>query len=114
MLRVLRCRSCGRFAHPPGPLCRYCHSRELAPEPVSGFATLWSFTVVFQQFVTWLETPYIIGIVELAEDPAVHLTTRLVACEPDDVVIGMPLEVRFERHDDIYLPLFAPAGVTRA
>jgi uncharacterized OB-fold protein len=77
--------------------------------PVSGDATVWSFTVVHQPFVDWIETPYILAIVALAEDETVHLTTRLVDCPADDVAFGMRVRVRFEDHWPVYLPLFAPA-----
>jgi hypothetical protein len=29
--------------------------------------------------------------------------------EPDHVEIGMELEVAFEHHDDVWIPLFRPA-----
>jgi uncharacterized OB-fold protein len=36
------------------------------------------------------------------------LTTNLVDIEPEDVRIGMPVEVVFEDHDPVFLPLFRP------
>ena len=54
--------------------------------------------------------PYAIAIVALAEDPSVRLTTNVVGCEPDEVHIGQPVAVRFEQHDDVWLPLFEPTG----
>ena len=48
----------------------------------------------------------------LAEDPTVHLTTNIVGCDPDDVHIGQEVVVRFEQHDDVWLPLFEPTGET--
>ena len=50
----------------------------------------------------------------LAEDPTVHLTTNIVGCDPDDVHIGQDVVVRFEQHDDVWLPLFEPTGATDA
>jgi uncharacterized OB-fold protein len=81
---------------------------------VSGDAVVWSFSIVHQRFVTWLETPYVLAIVTPVEDGGAHLTTRLVDCDPGDVRIGMAVHVRFEQHGDIYLPLFAPAAVAPA
>jgi len=34
--------------------------------------------------------------------------TNIVECPPDAVYVGMPVEVRFEQHDDVWIPLFAP------
>jgi uncharacterized OB-fold protein len=107
-LRILRCRDCRHYAHPPTPLCRSCGSDDLAPEAVSGRGTVWTFTISYQQLLPSLATPYVVGIVELDEQSDLHVTTRLVDVDPDDVAVGMPVEVRFERHDEVYLPLFAP------
>ena len=39
--------------------------------------------------------------------------TNIVGCAPDDVRIGMPVQVIFEHHDDVWLPLFEPAAAER-
>ena len=49
-------------------------------------------------------------MVALAEDPSVRLTTRIVGGEPAEVAIGQEVAVRFEHHEDVWLPLFAPTG----
>jgi len=59
----------------------------------------------------WLETkppPYVVAIVELDDEPAVRLTTNVVDCPIDEVRIGLPVEVTFERRDDVWIPLFRP------
>ena len=54
--------------------------------------------------------PYVIAIVELEEDPEVRLTTQIVDCPVEDVRIGMPVEVEFEHHDDVWIPVFRPVA----
>jgi hypothetical protein len=54
--------------------------------------------------------PYLIGLVAIAEQEDVRLTTNLVDVAPDDVRTGMAVEVVFDRHDDVYLPLFRPVA----
>jgi uncharacterized OB-fold protein len=108
LLRVQRCHDCGRYAHPPTPECRECGAVAPRPTPVSGRATVFSYTVNHQPFVPWLPPPYVLAIVSLEEQADVHLTTRLVDVEPEDVRIGLPVSVVFERHGEVYLPLFAP------
>ena len=50
-----------------------------------------------------------IAVVELDEGP--HLTTNIVGCEPDDVSIGMAVEVTFaDEVDGVALPLFQPTA----
>lgn len=108
-LSVMRCQSCGFWLHPPTPQCRCCRSADLTPEAVSGRAVLWSATTSHQKLLPEVEVPYTVAIVALEEQEGLHLTTRLVDIAPDEVQIGMPLEVRFELHDEIALPLFGPA-----
>ena len=109
VLRFLRCNDCGFYIHPPGPVCPRCLSRDLAPEAVSGRGRVETFTVNYQQWIPGSD-PYIIAWVSIDEQPDVRLTTNLVDVEPEDVRIGMPVEVVFEHNDDVCLPLFRPVG----
>jgi uncharacterized OB-fold protein len=86
-----------------------CLGTDLAPEAVSGRATVESFTINKQQWVPGSE-PYVIAWVAIVEQPDVRLTTNLVGVEEGEVEIGMPVKVEFEKAgDEIYLPLFSPA-----
>jgi len=107
-LQVLRCSRCSTFVHPPAPLCPVCLSTALVPTPVSGRGTVYTFTVNVQPWQPDLPVPYVVAVVELAEQPGLRILTNIVECDPNDVTIGMPVEVRFEHHGDVYLPLFAP------
>ena len=71
-----------------------------------------SFTVNYHQWIPRSD-PYIIGLVTIDEQDDVRLTTNLVDCDPDDVRVGMPVEVVFEESEDVWLPLFAPRGAER-
>jgi acetyl-CoA acetyltransferase/uncharacterized OB-fold protein len=110
-LRIQACGDCGKLVHPPVPICPACGSRKSEPTPVSGRATVVGFTVNAHPWGV-LDPPYAIAIVALAEDPDVRLTTNVVGCNPDDVHIGQEVIVRFEQHDDVWLPLFEPTGAT--
>ena len=112
-LRFLRCRSCRAFVHPPTPRCPECLSSELAPEAVSGRATVVAHTCNVQEWIPG-SGPYLIGLVAIEEDERVRLTTNLVDVAPDEVRTGMAVEVVFDYHDDVYLPLFRPADGERA
>jgi uncharacterized OB-fold protein len=108
--RFLHCVACGRIIHPPVPYCPRCESDRTEVRPVAGTATVWSYSVVHQQFVPWLEVPYVLALVSPTEDDTVHVTTRIVGCDPVDVFIGMPVRVAFEHHGEVYLPVFEPLG----
>ena len=107
-LRLLRCRACHTWLHPPSPLCPDCLSRDLAIESVSGRARVVTYTVNHQPWFPGFDPPYVIAIVELVEQPGLRLTTNVVGCDPERVRIDMPVRVRFEAYDDVHLPLFEP------
>jgi uncharacterized OB-fold protein len=108
-LRFLRCTACRNFIHPPAPVCDKCLSMELEVAPVSGRATLAAVTVNHQMWMPNFEPPYVIGIVEIEEQPSVRLTTNIVECKEEDLRIGMPLQVEFQEYEDVFLPVFRPA-----
>ena len=113
-LRFWRCRSCGYWLHPPGPICPECLSKELAVEVVSGDAVLHTYTVNHQSWYPGLDPPYVVAIVELPEQKGLRLTTNLVGCAPEEAAIGMALHVVFEQYEDVWLPFFAPVGESGA
>jgi len=109
-LRMLRCQACGVWIHPPSPRCPECLSTSVAPEALSGRATVHTFTVNWQPWYPNLDPPYVIAIVELPEQAGLRLTTNIVGCDPDDVAIGMAVEVVFEEYDGVWLPFFQPVS----
>lgn len=107
-LLIMRCADCRRFHHPPGPLCPHCLSEAVAPEAVSGRATVASFTINHQKWLPDMNVPFVIGLVEIEEQPDVRITTNLVNQPINAARIGQQVRVLFERHEDVWLPLFEP------
>lgn len=110
MLRFLRCQDCGYWIHPWSPRCPSCLSKNLAPDAVSGDATLHAFTINYQPWIPGLDPPYVIAIVEFPEQNGLRLTTGLVGVEHDAVRIGMPVHVVFDNYEDVWMPFFEPSG----
>ncbi len=110
VLRIQGCTDCGQLVHPPVPICPYCRGRSAKPAPVSGRGTVVGFTVNSHRWLPDFDPPYVVANVALAEDSRVHLTTNIVGCEPSDVRVGQEVTVRFEQHEDVWLPLFEPTG----
>ena len=106
-LLILRCGACRRWVHPPVASCPACRGR-LAPEPASGRGTLFTFTVNHQAYHPEVPPPYVIAIVELAEQPDLRVPTNVVNCDPDRLACGLPVRVVFEPHGEIFVPLFEP------
>lgn len=105
-LRILQCRDCQGFVHPPRPLCRHCLSENVAPAVVAGTGVVDTFTVNHQAWFPGLEVPFVIARVALDGAPGVYLTTNIVNCPVEDVDIGDKVRVTFEQHDEVYIPLF--------
>ncbi len=106
-LRFLACAACSYLIHPPAPVCPRCHSRDTAPVEVSGRGTVHSFTVNHQPW-DGAGDAYVIGLVEIDEQQDVRLTTNIVDIDPAEVRIGMRVEVVFEDHAPVFIPLFRP------
>lgn len=110
VLRIQGCDDCGALVHPPVPICPRCRSPHWSPKEVSGRAVVAGFTVNAHTWLPGFEPPYAVAVVALEEDPSVRLTTNVEGCDPDEVHIGQRVAVRFEHHDDVWLPLFEPTG----
>ena len=109
-LRFLRCQDDGTYVHPPAPVCPECLGKNVSPEAVSGRATVLTYTLNHQQWVPAPDHPYCIAIVELEEQTGLRLMTNVVNCPAEDVRIGMAVKVLFEEHEDVFIPVFEPAG----
>jgi uncharacterized protein len=107
LLRFLQCVDCRYLIHPPAPFCPSCHGRRTCPAVVSGRATVYSFTVNHQPW-DGIGDVYVIAVVELAEQPGLRLMSNIIDVDPSDVAVGMSVQVAFEDHDPVYLPMFRP------
>jgi uncharacterized OB-fold protein len=109
LLLIQFCESCERWVYPPTPDCPDCES-SLEWKPVSGAGSVFTFTINRHQYHPDVPPPYIIAIVELAEQPGLRFTTDIVDCEPAAVAIGLPVQVSFEpAGDEAWAPVFRPA-----
>jgi uncharacterized protein len=107
-LLIQRCDSCDRWVHPPVAACPTCDG-PLVAQPVSGKATIFTYTLNTQKFHPDQVPPNLIAIVVLDEQDDLRVITNIVDATFEDLSIGMPVEVLFERHGEIFYPLFRPA-----
>jgi uncharacterized OB-fold protein len=108
-LRIQRCSSCGYYIYPPAPVCRRCKVMSgLDPVVVSGDATVVTYSINYHPWAEGQE-PYAMALVQLDEQADLRLVTNIVGCDVAEVAIGMRVHVTFERVDDLFVPLFAPA-----
>ena len=104
-LRVQKCADCASYIFIPAPCCSNCLGENLEWVDSSGQGTLYSYTVVHRPQQPSFEVPYIVAVVELEE--GWHMLSNLKDIAPEEVEIGMSLEVVFEKRSaEITLPLF--------
>ncbi len=112
-LVVQRCCDCGRTRHPPGPVCPRCRSSSSEWSPLPGTGMVYTYTVVHQAFIPSLQdrVPYVVIAVELDGAGGARLVSDLVDAGPDEVSIGMPVEVAWEdMGPELAVPRFRPAA----
>jgi uncharacterized OB-fold protein len=111
-LVVPRCGDCGTFRLPPTPFCPECQSTSVEWPEMSGRATVYSFAVV-HGFPGVPDVTLVPAVVELPDAPGVRVVTNVVGVEPEEVRIGMELNVDFHPIADGWLlPVFRSASET--
>src|SRR5688572_394649 len=108
-LSVQRCAGCGHMHFPGSPVCPQCLSEDQSWVPVSGNGTLLSWVRFHRAY--WegfrADLPYLVCLVGLEEGPM--LVSNIVDATPEELTIGMAVEVVFEPVDDeLTLPKFRP------
>lgn len=100
-----RCADCGRWVHPPRPACPGCRSFRKEWARSSGRGIVHSVTVCRSSPHPAFEAPYAVVLVELEE--GVRMVSNIVGTPPEEIRIGMPVEVVFEEAGpDLVLPKF--------
>ena len=109
-LRYQVCTFCEFINVPPTEVCRECQLTGLRWQVSAGRGSLYSWTVVYRPVTPAFEVvPYAPAIVDL--DEGFQLVTCLVGLAPEDITVGMAVQVVFHRvHGDLHLPYFRPAG----
>lgn len=99
-----RCNDCGERQFPPRPYCARCQSRDIESISLGRRGRLWSWTI--QGFPppppyrgnTTEFAPFGVGYVEL--DCGVKVESRLIEHMPEQLQIGMPMELLLETLTD--------------
>ncbi|MCH6561253.1 MAG: MaoC family dehydratase N-terminal domain-containing protein [Myxococcales bacterium] len=106
-LLIQQCGSCGELRHPPRPMCGKCQSLDWGAYESRGRGSIYSYTVMHHPRFPGFEHPFVAALIELGE--GTRIISNVVGCEPDEVHIGMPVELSIENVDEeMKLPLFRP------
>lgn len=106
-LRVQQCQSCGKLRFYPRSICPNCLSYDTEWVHVRGRGKIYSFTVSYRypSHGFKAEVPYVIALIDL--DEGVRMMSNIVGCRPEDVKIGLPVEVVFDDvTPEVTLPKF--------
>jgi uncharacterized OB-fold protein len=99
-LMLPTCRACGKAHLPPGPVCPFCFSDDIAWQEASGRGRISTWTLVHKAWFAAFqnETPYNVVQVELDEGP--RLTSHLINVGERKIQIGQRVEVMFVDIDE--------------
>jgi uncharacterized protein len=104
-LMIQRCNGCDAVLHMPRAYCRECGSWDTRWQPVSGRASLYSWTVVAHQVHPAYPAPYTVVLVKL-DDCGANLVGSLPGTP--ELQIGQPMEVWFEDVGGVVRPNWQP------
>ena len=110
-LRMQKCSDCGHIRFPQSIICPKCHSLEADWVKLSGKGKVYSYTVYHYLYHKSFadDIPYVTASIELEEGP--RMMSNITGCKPEDVTIGMPVELYFEDvGEDYALPKFKPSS----
>jgi uncharacterized OB-fold protein len=86
------CDTCGNAIFPPRDLCPECEAPAKTPYTFSGLGEVYSYSTVYNAPEGYeANIPYTVALVKLEEGPMV--TAQLADIEPQEVSIGMPVEM---------------------
>ena len=107
-LVIPMCPDCRRWSYPElSARCTACGAPTVSAR-LRGVGTVHTFTVNRHRYHPQVAPPNIIALIQPVEDPTLHLIAGVVDCAPDDMRIGLEVEVDFERHDGAFVPVFRP------
>ncbi len=90
-MMLCRCDDTGNWIHPPLERSRFTGG-PVHFEEVSGDGVIYSYTVVHQPLVPGRIPPYVIAIIELAEQSGLRINA-IVDAHPAEVRIGQPVRM---------------------
>lgn len=93
-------------------MCPQCHSLSIEVVELSGHGTLYSYSVLHHPQHPAFDYPVLAALVDL--DEGVRMVSNLTGIGPNDIRIGMPVEVEFPEHDGTYLPIFRPSTAAKS
>jgi len=110
-LKYQQCDSCGTVVFYPRRHCTGCTDGRLSWKTASGKGRVYSYSVVRQSYHPFFrnQVPYAVAWIDLDEGPRILSNVVGVDDPLNDVSIGQRVEVQWEEHEELCIPLFKPA-----
>jgi uncharacterized protein len=112
-LLLNRCSDCGRWHHPPRPLCPQCWSFNVKATPVSGHGTVHLLINLHQGIPAPgvdYKQPHPVATIELDEQPGLRFSSTIVDCPLEKIHIGLRVELAWIDRYGAPFPVFKPAA----
>lgn len=109
-LLVPWCADCERAFFYPRSFCPTCWSEHVTLRASSGKGLVYSYTVVRRTGIPPFDelVPYVLAVIELV-DEEVRMLSHVRGIAPEDVFVGMPVELAFEGLAGGFpVPIFRP------
>ncbi len=106
--RYQQCDSCETIVFYPRRHCTGCTSGSLAWKVSAGTGTVYTFSVVRQSYHPFFRNlvPYAVAWIDLDEGP--RILSNVVGVPPEEVAIGQRVQIEWEEHEELNIPLFKP------
>ncbi len=110
-LKYQKCDDCGTVVFYPRRHCTGCTGGSLSWHVASGKGTVYTYSVVRQSYHPFFRNliPYAVAWIDLDEGPRILSNIVGVDDPLSDIEIGQRVEVQWEEHDEVCIPLFRPA-----
>jgi uncharacterized OB-fold protein len=105
-----QCNNCGTVVWHPRAHCTGCIDGDLAWKVSAGKGRVYSFSVVRQSYHPFFrnQVPYVVAYIDLDEGPRFITNVVGVADPLTDVHIGQQVELQWEDHEELCIPLVRP------
>ncbi len=108
--RYQQCDGCNKVIFYPRRHCTGCTTGKLEWKRAAGTGTVYTYSIVRQSYHPFFrnKVPYAVAWIDLDEGPRILTNVTGVADPASDVKIGMKVEVEWEEHEELNIPLFRP------
>ena len=99
-LVVQNCHACDSLQHPPMDACAKCGSGDnLEWSEMSGRGTIYTYAVMYDNPVPLMfdDQPFNAAVIKLEDDPDIMMLSHLPGTPVDEVPIGAPVRLVFEK-----------------